>query len=169
MRKKSEAIAMVMRCLFIYGCFSAAPIHAAVVNLTFTEDIHSFSSTWSITDNGGADFSGTDSVTGTFWGIEMVSDATPILQDTVAHLLGVHGEGYTESSLDYGALPAGFFSEDSWVNHDGHRDEFSMTSTFVGGGYNVTLAGLHSVPIPAAVWLFGSGLGLLGWIRRRNS
>jgi hypothetical protein len=27
----------------------------------------------------------------------------------------------------------------------------------------------NTVPIPAAVWLFGSGLGLLGWFRRRQT
>jgi hypothetical protein len=32
---------------------------------------------------------------------------------------------------------------------------------------NVTAYGV--VPIPAAVWLFGSGLGMLGWMRRRKS
>jgi hypothetical protein len=26
-----------------------------------------------------------------------------------------------------------------------------------------------AVPVPAAVWLFGSGLGLLGWFRRRQT
>ncbi len=28
---------------------------------------------------------------------------------------------------------------------------------------------LQAVPIPATVWLFGSGLGLLGWIRRKHN
>ncbi len=28
---------------------------------------------------------------------------------------------------------------------------------------------VSAVPIPAAVWLFGSGLGLLGWIRRKQT
>jgi hypothetical protein len=27
----------------------------------------------------------------------------------------------------------------------------------------------NTIPIPAAVWLFGSGLGLLGWYRRRQT
>jgi hypothetical protein len=29
--------------------------------------------------------------------------------------------------------------------------------------------GIAVVPVPAAVWLFGSALGLLGWVRRRRS
>jgi len=34
----------------------------------------------------------------------------------------------------------------------------------------VTLnVGSAAVPVPAAVWLFGSALGLLGWMRRRQS
>jgi hypothetical protein len=28
---------------------------------------------------------------------------------------------------------------------------------------------LQAVPVPAAVWLFGSGLSILGWLRRRRS
>jgi hypothetical protein len=41
---------------------------------------------------------------------------------------------------------------------------------FESGGEEVQLKGDLSafvVPVPAAVWLFGSGLGLLGWMRRK--
>jgi hypothetical protein len=40
------------------------------------------------------------------------------------------------------------------------------------GSYNalaIDNVELSAVPIPAAVWLFGSGLGLLGWFRRRQT
>jgi len=36
---------------------------------------------------------------------------------------------------------------------------------YVGSGDDLAFA--SAVPIPAAAWLFGSALGLLGWMRRR--
>ena len=49
-----------------------------------------------------------------------------------------------------------------------HKREFELK--FKSGGEEVELKGDISafvVPVPAAVWLFGSGLGLLGWMRRK--
>jgi hypothetical protein len=167
MTNKSSGMVMA-RCLIAVWCLAAASVNAAVVNLTWSEDISSFTSTWRITDNGGGDFSGTDAVLGTYWQIELSMDGFSVLQDSVGHVAGPHGEGIVASSLDYGVLPLGFLSEDSFVVHDNsHRDDYSLTSDYVGGGYNITLAGAHSIPIPAAVWLFASGLGLLGWMKRK--
>jgi hypothetical protein len=36
------------------------------------------------------------------------------------------------------------------------------------GNTSGQFAGSTAVPVPAAVWLFGSGLGILGWMRRRK-
>jgi|TARA_B110000881_G_C18576489_1_gene518882 hypothetical protein len=49
-------------------------------------------------------------------------------------------------------------------------DKYEIELKWKSGGEEVELKGDISafvVPVPAAVWLFGSGLGLLGWMRRK--
>ncbi len=43
----------------------------------------------------------------------------------------------------------------------------NTASNYQGSGVFYDNVNVNVVPIPAAVWLFGSGLGLLGWMRRR--
>lgn len=54
----------------------------------------------------------------------------------------------------------------SIANVDGNQ--FAFAATEPGGGFSVWLAQVTPVPIPAAVWLLGSALGMLGWIGRKT-
>jgi hypothetical protein len=45
----------------------------------------------------------------------------------------------------------------------------SNPNGFGGATIEIDNVVVSAVPIPAAVWLFGSGLGLLGWFRRRQT
>lgn len=91
---------------------------------------------------------------------------------------------YISGSGDYFGFEVGsdyFFVPDGYVS----GDPLSGTSTFVGqsfttlgmsqGSYVYTLTGsgdtitVNVVPIPAAVWLFGSALVGLGWMRRKQA
>jgi hypothetical protein len=63
----------------------------------------------------------------------------------------------------------------SIYNFNETESQFFMIDVVSNAGYccatrlNEVAFAVTSVPIPAAVWLFGSGLGLLGWFRRRQT
>lgn len=60
--------------------------------------------------------------------------------------------------------------DSDWVSHPAsHRDIYTLTYSYVSpSDLNVTLTGQHSVPVPAAVWLMGSGLAALFGVGRRR-
>lgn len=91
--------------------------------------------------------------------------------------------GIDESSVDYSAIPgiltlggddvvdgAGT-AQGSWYLTD-TASLVGNTLTMESSDWNPNLAGVQliftaAVPVPAALWLFGSALGLLGWMRRQ--
>jgi hypothetical protein len=59
-------------------------------------------------------------------------------------------------------VSAGDLTDFGWLEFDGVN---------YGDGYQITgeITSLQLVPVPAAIWLFGSALGLLGWTRRMRA
>jgi hypothetical protein len=58
--------------------------------------------------------------------------------------------------------PGGIFDPNALGNY-----QFALT---VASGFtplDSIAMEVHVVPVPAAVWLFGSALGLMGWVRRK--
>ncbi len=72
----------------------------------------------------------------------------------------------TGGGLPYITPPGGSFDPNAVGNY-----QFAITVN-TGGSFNFPVDAVaievNVVPVPAAVWLFGSALGLLGWARRRR-
>ena len=62
------------------------------------------------------------------------------------------------NAVDTGSGGVFFYAPDDWT----------ATACCVGPIYR-TAWSVAAVPVPAAVWLFASGLGLLGWIKKESA
>jgi hypothetical protein len=89
--------------------------------------------------------------------------------DTIAHELG-HNLGLSHL---YGSENAGFLMTSSADrNIPGGFDDIvpgpgDALDKLTAGEISLALQSSYVVPIPAAFWMFGSALGLLGWMRRK--
>ena len=67
--------------------------------------------------------------------------------------------GFADIVLSVNAVESEYnFGIDTWEN---------IGTNVINPDLDWFYADVQVVPIPAAVWLFGSALGLLGWVRRR--
>jgi hypothetical protein len=85
----------------------------------------------------------------------------------LAEVNGASGEWSTDPAhwdLTTVTCPAGICSV---------ADRAYVAADFLNGGTEIAdlsnVRAFSVVPVPAAVWLFGSALGMLGWLRRRSS
>jgi hypothetical protein len=96
--------------------------------------------------------------------------------------------GYMYHQNDVTAASPGFFSNvegdtvywsgtafapegsEAWYTNFGIGSQgHASKNGFIQYGWAVRSGDVAVVPVPAAVWMFGSALGLLGWMRRRKS
>ena len=117
------------------------------------------------------------SVNGGYW--DYVADSG-VTDNTAGTVTGIEfgrsdvGTGFTIATLNIEALAAGFsdlFLEVSnnasiFTTFSAGNAEYTGALNLING--SVTVSGVSPVPVPAAVWLFGSGLiGLLGFMKRK--
>lgn len=71
--------------------------------------------------------------------------------------------------LDGGGSQNEIFDVNGYLDFDlGWENVTSLTFTNLQNEVSIiTYVEVNAVPVPAAVWLFASGLGLLGWMRKR--
>jgi hypothetical protein len=106
---------------------------------------------------------------------QSISRATNGPQATGGHWEVVFGAETNQSAfMDNPAFGIAFGWQDQSLSFTATSEtqnlSFQAVSPNVGDRIEVALDGvsISAVPVPGAVWLFGSALGLLGWMRRKK-
>lgn len=129
------------------------------------------------------------------YGSDPASFDFPLAEDAATAIIQVNNALNLNDPIPNGAGPLG---TDQYFIPGLERTRLGITAWGAFGGENLGLGGLNAwdacevdclgsgiailfpdevvtyakftvVPVPAAVWLFGSALGLLGWVRRRTT
>ena len=170
-------------------------IYDDVLDITWTQDaVHDYQTSWNNQVAWAAGYSKTHSVYGTFddWRLPTTLTPDPTCSATwgpngynctgseMGHLFYVDGISTSQPGPFNYVLPN--FSYWSGTAIDDFVPIYAWLFDFSTGGQRALPMSTHgyawavrdgdiaasAVPLPAAVWLFGSGLGLLGWVRKRS-
>lgn len=155
-----------------------APVlsHAGFTNTGFTETLDSFTATYAFTATPGPD---SESLLGSYWQTQINLlwnlDGTYYMSWTGHHDGAQAAAAAGNCSWD-GSIQNGTVC--SWTDVAVHLpdqvDEYNLILQLLNGGGTLTFTGQHypenlATPVPAAVWLFGSGLaGLVAVAHRRK-
>ena len=97
-----------------------------------------------------------------------------VVYEGIGSFLGVYAEGGRFTDPDSGSIPMSIARLPNGVDTNDNAGDFASACLTPGGanigGNGDCSVGINPVPVPAAVWLFGSGLlGLIGISRRRTN
>jgi hypothetical protein len=118
-------------------------------------------------DDNGVLQSGSVSITGIIDGIGITTDSALMGADLIAYASQANLLGFSIDNISCAAQIINCLSGPESVYFQTATDVPDIAS-LAGNDYQTTMASKTTVPVPAAVWLMFSGLGLLGAFARRR-